>query len=318
MYITKEMKVLKVGYFGKHGSNTETAARKAFGKKEKYVIEARIHSPNHGVWFPYREVYIGQEYLPFETVEELLEALVKNQIVKAVIPAENIAGGAVMASLIAFVESEMSRISGVEEDKIGIEGEVILPIKHRLIGVGPLSKVKTIFSHLQALQQCRRYLKNTGIELKEFASTSAAVKKVAEECNTDFAAIGSDEAYEIYKQVNSNLIILDNNIQDLENNKTRFIILGREKCHRVENVKTSIVFGLENKKGSLVRVLEVFDDINMSQIVSMPALTELGEYIFLVDLEEHKDSRDLKFALNKIAKRTTFLKVLGSYSKAEL
>jgi len=309
-------KVLKIGYFGKQGSNTETAARKAFGKQEKYVIGARVYSSNHGVWFPHREVYMGQEYLPYETVEEVLEALKNGEIIKAVIPAENIIGGSVMASLIALVKSEMLRTSETEEDQIGIEGEIILPIKHRLIGVGPLSEIKTIFSHPQALQQCRRYLKNIKIETKDTASTSAAVKKVAENDDTDFAAIGSDEAYEIYKQMNSNLIILDYNIQDLENNKTRFIILGREKCHRLENVKTSIVFGLENKKGSLVRVLEVFDDINMSQIVSMPALTELGEYIFLVDLEEHKDSKDLKFALNKIAKRTTFLNILGSYLKA--
>lgn len=307
-------KILKVGFFGEQGSNTENAARKVFGKREKYIIYTRVYCPNHGVKYPHEEIYIGQEYLPYETVEEMLEALEKNEIIKAVIPAENIAGGAVMASLIALVESEMPRTT---DDRIGIEGEVILPIKHRLIGVGPLSKVKTIFSHPQALQQCRQYLKNTDIKTKDFASTSAAVKKVAEECDTDFAAIGSDESYEIYKQVNPNLMILDNDIQDLKNNKTRFIILGREKCHKVENVKTSIVFGLENKKGSLARVLEVVDDINMSQIVSMPALTELGEYIFLVDLEEHKDSKDLKFAIGKIAKRTTFLKILGSYPKAE-
>lgn len=305
---------LKIGYFGKPGSNTETAARKVFGKREKYIIYTRVYCPNHGVKHPHKEIYIGQEYLPYETVEEMLEALEKNEIIKAVIPAENIAGGAVIASLIALVSST----SLDSEYGIGIEGEVILPIKHRLIGVGPLSKVKTIFSHPQALQQCRRYLKNTGIETKDFTSTSAAVKKVAGECNTDFAAIGSDKAYKIYKQTNPNLMILDNDIQDLKNNKTRFIILGREKCHKVENVKTSIVFGLENKKGSLARVLEVVDDINMSQIVSMPALTELGEYIFLVDLEEHKDSRNLKFALKKIAKRTTFLKILGSYPKAEM
>lgn len=304
---------LKIGYFGKPGSNTETAAGKVFGKREKCIIKTRIYSPNHGVKFPHEEIYIGQEYLPYETVEEIMEALEKNEIIKAVIPAENIAGGAVMASLIALVSST----SLGSEYGIGIEGETILPIKHRLIGVGPLSKVKTIFSHPQALQQCRRYLKNIGIKTKDFASTSAAVKKVAEKCDTDFAAIGSDEAYEIYKQTNPNLIILEKNIQDLENNKTRFIILGREKCHRMENVKTSIVFGLENKKGSLARVLEVVDDINISQIVSMPALTELWEYIFLVDLEKHKDSRDLKFALEKIAERTTFLKVLGSYLKAE-
>lgn len=289
---------IKIGYFGEPGSNTEQAARGFFGPKEMCGIDK-----------------FKAEYLPFLTILDLLGALAKKQIEKAVLPIENSIEGIVTSSADALING----------NGIVIEDEIILRIRHNLIGVGFIHEVKKVISHPQALSQCSKYIKNLlfikglSMEVESSGSTSAAVKRVAEDNDPKIAAIGPMSAFEVYKSSNSRLKILAEDIQDEKTNQTRFFVLGQENKPQTGKDKTSIIFSTEDKPGSLVDVLQVLKvlDINMTQIVSRPSKKKLGEYLFWVDIDGHKNEKTIQVALGQIAKITTFLKVLGSYPKAE-
>ena len=111
------------------------------------------------------------------------------------------------------------------------------------------------------------------------------------------------------------LKILKNNIQDNDNNFTRFVVISSTDNKRTGKDKTSLVFSTDNKPGSLYRILEIFNlwDINMTRIESRPAKKQLGQYIFFVDIEGHKDDDDVKDALMMVKRKTSFFKLLGSY-----
>lgn len=289
--------ILNIGYFGEPGSYTEQAARAFFGVGE-----------GHGVF--------RGKYLSFLTISDLLDPLAEKRIEKAVLPIENSTEGMVASSIDALINSR----------GIVIEDEVILRIEHNLIGVGPIHEVRKVISHPQALAQCVKYIERLpyidglSVEKEASGSTSAAVKQVAKVNNPKLAAIGSMSAFEIYKLENDKLKILAANIQDAEKNQTRFLILGHENKTRTGKDKTSIIFSVENKPGSLVDVLQVFKvlGINMTQIVSRPSKKKLGEYLFWVDIDGHKDEKTIQVALEQIAKITTFLKILGSYPKSRI
>lgn len=296
------MEKLKIGYFGEPGSNTEDAAKKLFGTEKKIVSSGTITSNTE----ENDNQIFSKEYLPFPTILDLLDALQNKVIAKAILPMENSTEGVVTSSIDSLI---------ISQSKFVIEGEVILRIKHHLIGVGNITEIQTIISHPQALAQCSKYLRQSKAKTQPAASTSAAVKSVARENNYSLAAIGSRNAVEIYRKQNSDLKILIENIHDSENNETRFIVLGRDNKAKTGKDRTTLVFGLINKSGALVHVLDVFDalDINMTQIVSRPSKAKLGDYTFWVDIEGHQDDKKIDVALRQVATRTVFLKILGSY-----
>ncbi|MBU3965543.1 prephenate dehydratase [Patescibacteria group bacterium] len=284
----------KIGYFGEPGSHTENAAKGFFEQKANGGFKI--------------------DYMSFATITLLLEALLKKQIDKAVLPIENSIEGVVTLSI-----DELINGSGIK-----IENEVIVEIRHHLISVGSIKEVRKVISHPQALAQCSKFIQNLHLPLAEdriiaAISTSAAVKEVAKRNDPKIAAIGSESALRIYKRDNCELEILAKNIQDEETNKTRFFVLGHENNPWTGKDKTSIIFGTEDKCGSLVDVLLVFKvlGINMMQISSRPSKKKLGEYIFWVDIDGHREEKTIQVAIGQIAKITTFLKILGSYPKAE-
>jgi prephenate dehydratase len=143
------------------------------------------------------------------------------------------------------------------------------------------------------------------------ASTSAAVKRVADSGDTSLAAIGTAHAARIYQ-----LSIIAPNISDYPDNQTRFIVFGGKKPKPTGNDKTTLLFGTPNKPGALLRVLEIFDalGINMKTILSTTSpRRKLGECLFLVDVEGHQHDTDLEVALRKIKERVEYMKILGSY-----
>jgi prephenate dehydratase len=141
------------------------------------------------------------------------------------------------------------------------------------------------------------------------SSTAAAAEETAAGSG-DIAAIASRTAAEVY-----GLEVIKEDIQDHDNNYTRFIIIARDDAARTGNDKTSIVFSTEDTPGSLYRVLGIFNlwDINMTRIESRPAKNKLGRYVFFVDIEGHRDDEDLRDALTMVKRKTTFLRILGSY-----
>jgi len=270
--------MLKIGYLGPKGTFSQEALL-------KYAKDAE---------------YTPKEFL---SIGEILEAVDTRIIDEAVVPIENSIEGAVNATM---------DIMAMEND-LRIKAEVIIPIReHLLVKKGAkLSGVKTVLSHPQPLGQCRRFLAKNFPDaiIKATNSTASAAEEVSKGTG-DSAAIGSFEAAKAY-----GLEVAQRDIQDFDNNTTRFIVVGREDSKRTGNDKTSIVFSTEDKPGSLYKILEIFNlwDINLSRIESRPAKNKLGSYIFFVDLSGHKEDDDLRDALEMVKRKTSFYKFLGSY-----
>lgn len=245
----------------------------------------------------------ADKYIAFSTIPKLLKAFWDGEVGKIVLPVENSIEGIVVPAIDSLI--------GGNGNEFVIEREIKLPIKQNLIGTGKISEIKTVISHPQALAQCIGFTEKLGIEAEGSSSTSAAVELVSKKNNCSVAAIGTKRAAEIY-----GLKIIRENIQDSDNNATRFLILGHNINVQTGTDKTSVILELNNKPGALLRVLEVFDalDINMTNIVSRPSKTKLGKYVFWVDIEGHLKDKKVDVALEQIKTRTAFMKVLGSYN----
>jgi prephenate dehydratase len=193
-----------------------------------------------------------------------------------------------------------------------------LPVEHNLI-VAPgshLRDITTVISHPQALSQCRLYLQGRLPHAAQQASLSTAAA-VAEAVRTaGVAAIGTRRAAEVYGGE-----ILDSGIQDVTNNKTRFLVLGRSDAPQTGHDKTSIAFTVPDRPGSLVQVLRAFSDlkINLTRIESRPSREELGKYVFIIDFEGHRLDEGPERALAAIQADGAALlpagRPLGSYPR---
>jgi prephenate dehydratase len=230
---------------------------------------------------------------------------VEGEISEAVVPVENSLEGAVSATLdmLAF------------ETELLIKAELVLPIRQNLLvrkGTA-LKDVTRVISHPQPIGQCRRFLAEAlpGAEVTYSYSTASAAGEVAgSPAVSGLAAIGSYAAAEEY-----GLEIIAENIQDNDNNLTRFIVMGRCDSERTGSDRTSIVFSTEDKPGSLYRILDIFNlwDINMTRIESRPSKVKLGRYVFFVDLAGHRSDEDVGSALTMVKRKSSFYKFLGSY-----
>jgi prephenate dehydratase len=193
--------------------------------------------------------------------------------------------------------------------QLAIVAELVMDIEHALLACddGPVSDV---YSHPQALAQCRAYLQRTLPEARAVPvlSTAEAARQVSR-FGAGSAAIGSVRAAECY-----GLRVLARGIQDSEN-RTRFIVLGRQGVSLGPGRKTSLAFSVRNVAGSLFRVLQAFAEhqVNLTRIESRPAKKGLGDYIFFVDLDGCPDDAHVRSALRQAAAEAVMLKLLGSY-----
>ena len=225
--------------------------------------------------------------------------------IAGVIPIEN--------SIEGIVRETLDNLSSLKKEGIKIIAETTMDIEHALLGYGNLRDVKVIRSHPQALAQCKQFIhSNYSDSLIEEAtlSTSAAIKSLKKE-DTTIAAIGSTECARMY-----NVPVIRDKINDEENNKTRFILLGKFIAPQTGKDKTSITFSTENKAGALSKILTILNNygINMSYIDSRPSKKELGEYVFYIDFEGHVHDEKVQMAFTDIKKFVKMFYVIGSYS----
>src|SRR5262249_18910346 len=175
-----------------------------------------------------------------------------------------------------------------------------------------LTAVERVYSHPQALAECRGWLaKNlAGAQLVQTSSTSSAAREAA--ADAAGAAIGSRLAGEL-----SGLPVLRERIQDRTENATRFVMLAREDGPRTGADKTTLGFALRDEPAALRRALEIFDaaGVNLSRIESRPSRQAAWEYVFLVDLEGHREDEAVARALHELGTRCESLTLLGSYPR---
>lgn len=200
------------------------------------------------------------------------------------------------------------------ECDLKISGEIIMPISQHLIARAGASagRVARVLSHPQALAQCRRYLEKNlpGIEVENMASTVEAIRAVAE-TQEPWAAIGNARAAEMH-----GLAVIASDIQDCRENRTRFVVISREDAPVAgESDKTSILFTITDRPGGLYEILKEFAlrNINLTRIESRPAKRNLGDYVFFVDLEGHREDPQVRACLEAVRNQAATFRILGSY-----
>lgn len=249
-----------------------------------------------------RTVYPGRPTLPCAAFEDAFEAVRSGQAELAMIPVDN-----TIAGRVADVHHLMPG------SELFIIGEHFQPVHHALLGVkgARLEDLTTVHSHVHALPQCRKFIKAQGLQGVVHADTAGAAREIAARNDRQHAAIASVLAAEIY-----GLDILKTDIQDRENNVTRFVILSREPeipAHE-ENTVTSLIFEARNIPAALYKCLGGFATSGFN-------LTRLESYVnenfeaarFYVDIEGHPESAAFKLALEELGFYAKDVLFLGAY-----
>lgn len=249
-----------------------------------------------------------EQKIPLNPITAILKTVDNDKNAFAVLPIEN--------SIEGIVRETIDNLVKLEDENLKITAETVIPISHCLMSEAKNpSEIKYIISHPQALGQCSGYICENlkGVTVLEAASTSEAARQ-AKEKGKEYAAIASKIAAK-----NFDLNILAEQINDEKDNKTRFILLTRTPLSATENAKTSIFFSVKNEPGSLVKVLNIFDQekINLMYIESRPSKKKMGEYNFCLDLEGHVTDKNIASAIEKAEKITNRLVVTGSYPQFE-
>lgn len=271
-----------VAYLGPEHTHTHLAARVHFGRESRY-----IHAP---------------------TVDDVFSLVEREQANVGVVPVENSLEGAVTHTLDRFIEYRQSPVR--------ICGEIEQPIRHALIvhrGV-TLAQIRVVYSHPQALAQCRRWLAQQlpFANRRETNSTADAIRYLWHDKNPlSRAAIGRRELAR-----GRGLRALA--IPEERDNKTRFLILGLGESRRGRRNKTSLLFALKDRPGALHDALVPFkrEGINLTKIESRPSKRKAWEYYFFVDFDGHHAEPRVQRAIKTLERSTSFLRILGSYPVA--
>lgn len=269
---------LKVAFQGERGAYSESAVYKFFGDKT--------------------------EVKPCRDLTEVFESVDKQEVPVGVVPIENSLEGSVNQTYDLFLTH-----------KLKVYGEIIIRISHCLIAnpSTDLEAVKTVYSHPQALAQCRSFLECLNSDLIPTYDTAGSVKMLKEKGLKDAAAVASEKAAEIY-----NMKILAREIEDTPTNYTRFFVISKSDSPITGKDKTSIIFAASHTPGALYHALGEFAKrkINLAKIESRPTKQKPWEYNFYLDFEGHHNEENCSAALKALEKYATFIKILGSYPKA--
>jgi len=241
---------------------------------------------------------------PYKDLPSVFKSVDTEETQYGVVPIENSIEGSVNRTYDLLLEYPLK-----------VCGEIILRIVHCLIAnpQTDLNSIKSVYSHPQALAQCRSFLEKVGYISVPAFDTAGSVRLIKEKKIMDAAAIASERAAEIYK-----MRILAKGIEDDPNNYTRFLVLSKHALHTSEEAKTSIIFSTKHVPGALYHALEEFAirDINITRIESRPSKKKPWEYKFYLDFEGHINKKRCTDALKALDKKTSFIKILGSYPKA--
>lgn len=240
----------------------------------------------------------------YKTFSDLFDALENEQIELAILPIENSIEGSVTESYELLLKS-----------KVTVVGEINVKIEHCLISHHDTSKddIDVIYSHTQALGQCKAYLKNSGCDAVTTYDTAGSVKMIKEKNMKRAAAIASKDTAKLY-----NMSVIEENIQDHEDNFTRFFCLSKIPTKSTGNDKTSIVFSAGDVAGSLYKALKEFadGDINLTKLESRLTRKKAWEYNFYLDFEGHIDDENCKKAIQELVNLGSLVKILGSYPRS--
>lgn len=240
-------------------------------------------------------------YLPLRTINDVFLSVERGEADYGLIPIENSTEGVVFHSLDLLAETDLKIIS-----------QTYYPINHCLLSTAPLEKIKKVYSKDIALAQCRQWL-NRMLPEAEWCNADSTVQAVQHaQSEPEAAAIASKLASEIY-----DVAVVAENIQDVNENITRFLVIGREPADRLGrgNDKSSFLFSLSDEPGALQTILAPFSSkgINLTKIESRPSKKKLWDYYFFIDIIGHYEDESVQEVLNQIKNKCKIIKWLGSY-----
>ena len=272
---------LTVAYLGPPGTYTEAAALAQFGQFAKTE--------------------------PLASIDEVFREVETAKAHYGVVPVENSTEGMVNHTLDCFMAAPPD---------IRICAEVELPIHHAfLVHPDNGGQVERILSHSQSLAQCRGWLDTNypGVERLAVASNAEAARQVSE--NPKLAAVAGEIAAQRY-----GLRVVTGSIEDRTDNKTRFLIIGRQDVGASGRDKTSILVATRNRPGALYRVLEPFHrhELSLSRIETRPARSGDWSYVFFIDFDGHQEDDTVQRTLAEVGEVALEVRRLGSYPRSVL
>ena len=251
-----------------------------------------------------RQYFADAEVTPCRTFEGIFAAVEEGEADYGMLPIENSLAGSVIQAYELLMEHDLR-----------VRAEAILRVRHNLMAapgttMEDLTRVK---SHPQALAQCEHYLIRRGLEAIPHFDTAGSARDLAENPEPGCGVIASALAAELY-----GLEILESDVEDLRFNYTRFFVLGLEDPPRAQRSKTSLIFTTRHHPGALYDSLGEFArrNINLLKIESRPRRNRPWQYLFYLDFEGHWQDPECETALMGLLRRSSFVKLLGSYPAA--
>lgn len=271
----KEDNKIKVGFQGQKGSFSEAALNKYFQKVDKICVNS---------------------------FEELFKAVESNKVDYGVVPIENSSTGGI---------SEVYDL--LKKYDVFIVGEVSLKVQHNLLGVKDslLDNIKEVYSHPQALEQSKEFLKKyPNIKLVSYKNTASSAHLISMKKDKTVAAIASINAAKMY-----NLQVLKKDIHHNQNNHTRFIVIKNKLDINEKANKISMLIDTNHEAGELFNILKYFanNKINMLKIESRPILNKSWEYSFYIDIEGNIQDHSVIKAIEAIKESGNYFKLIGNY-----
>ncbi len=251
-----------------------------------------------------REAHPELEPLACASFEDAFAAVSERQARYAMIPVENSVAGRV---------ADVHHL--IPESGLYIVAEHFAPIRHQLLGLpgATLEGLRMVRSHPQALGQCRRFLRERGLEAVKTADTAGAAREIAELGDVSVGALASSFAAEIH-----GLKVLHADIADAEHNTTRFLVFAREPQDAAPDdgpCMTSFVFRVRNVPAALYKALGGFatNGVNMTKLESYIEGGGFAAAMFFAEVEGHPEDRNVRLALEEASFFSSSLKVLGVY-----
>jgi chorismate mutase / prephenate dehydratase len=276
-----EQRDLVVSYQGIDGAYSHLAAMRHFGPRGGNVT-----------------------FRGYTTFRAMMEAVRDGAAQYGVLPIENTTAGSINDAYDLLAQMDLS-----------IVGEEVQRVEHCLVAIEqvPLSSLRRVFSHPQALAQCSNFLSSlTDCHVEAFTDTAMAVQRVGQEQDLSQAAIASEDAARRY-----GLTVIKREIANQKENYTRMVVVAArpEKVDLRIAAKTSLVLALKHEQGALLGSLGALASrgLNLTKIESRPRLHTPWEYLFYVDFEGNIDDPAVHEALQELRLQTSFLRVLGSY-----
>jgi prephenate dehydratase len=244
---------------------------------------------------------------PYPSIRDVLRAVQSGEVPLGIVAIENALEGSVPVTLDSFAWGF---------DDLQIVREVTHPVHQMLITKTPigLDQITKVISHPHAYNQCRDFIHEHlgNVEHEATDSTAEAVRRVSRVARP-WAAVGPRLAAEMYE-----CHIAAEDIEDAEDNRTRFIFVAREPAAQDQDApyKTSIVCGIDkDEPGSLLLILSEFAyrHVNLSKVESRPSKKALGHYVFFIDVDGSIEDQPVAQAIKCLACKLPWLKVLGSY-----